>query len=95
MRSMPFQIRTFNTIASIMDFKYEVTEVNGTWNVLVKHLHDGKSVFGWAHFFLTWDRSKLIDFSASFDGDRYCFLVRTDTYIGRLDPRTFIILDSR
>jgi hypothetical protein len=59
-----------------MDFKYTVTEVQGTWNGLVKHLHEEKAVFGWAHFFITRDRRKLIDFTQYFDADKYCFFVR-------------------
>ena len=64
-----------NTLAAAMNFDYSVEFIKGTWNGLVQHLHLKKATFGWAHFFLTLDRSKLIDFTQSFDTDNYCFFV--------------------
>lgn len=62
-------------ISQILNFDFNVNMVKGTWNGLVSHLHNEKASFGWAHFFLTGSRSKLIDFTQSFDTDYYCFLV--------------------
>ena len=56
------------------------SQVKGTWNGLVSHLNQEKSTIGWAHFFITASRAKLIDFTTPWDADRYCFFVCMFTF---------------
>ena len=51
-------------------------QINGRWPAFIQHMADGKSTFGWAHLFLTYERNQLIDFTAPYDTDTYRFFVR-------------------
>ena len=51
------------------------SQVKGAWSGLVSHLNQEKATIGWAHFFVTADWAKLIDFTTPWDTDRLCLFV--------------------
>ncbi len=77
-----------------MNFRYTIHTVGGAWNGLVRHLHEKKADFGFAHFFHTLDRGKLIDFTVPFDTDNYCFLVSWREKMTCTRARTYAYVDQ-